>query len=112
MENRQVLRHNMEEIMEPIEMFAAAVLTVCVIHLAAVAGTGLQSWWRKTNGRRKTADTIVRQRSDWYAFFHCADLVGREPEAKNGTGVGSRTGVTGRTRTPAGRRPAPRLRLS
>ncbi len=99
--------------MEPIELFATAVLTICGIHLASTAGTRLDSWWRKTAGRRKTTDTIVRQRSDWYAFFHCADLVGREPEAKNGTaGVNSRTGVTGRTRTPAVRRPAPRLHLS
>jgi len=113
MENRQVRRQNMEEIMEPIELFATAVLTICGVHLASVAGTGLQSWWLKTGGRKKPAVTPGRQRSDWYAFFHCADLVGREPEAKNGApGVGSRTGVTGKSRAPAVRRPAPRPHLS
>lgn len=98
--------------MEPIELFAAGVLTICALHLASVAGTRLQSWWRKITGKKNTVETTVRQRSDWYAFFHCADLVGREPAAKNSApGVGNRTGVSGRTRTPAGRRPAPRLHL-
>jgi len=99
--------------MEPSELFAAGVLTVCGIHLATVAGTRLESWWLKTVGRKKPAVTTGRQRSDWYAFFHCADLVGREPSPKNGaSGVGTTTGVVGKTKAPAGRRTASRLRLS
>lgn len=99
--------------MEPIELFAAGVLTVCGIHLASVAGTRIESWWRKTSGRKKTVETTVRQRSDWYAFFHCADLVGREPVTKNGaSGVGTTTGVVGRIKAPVGRRAATRLRAS
>ena len=99
--------------MEPIELFAASVLTVCVIHLATVAGTRLESWWRKTTGYRKPAVTGNRQRSDWYAFFHCADLVGKEPSPRNHTSDSStKTGVAGKTKAPAGRRTASRLRLS
>jgi len=102
----------MEEIMEPIELFAAGVLTVCALHLATVVGTRLESWWQKTTGKKKTADTTVRQRSDWYAFFHCADLVGREPKAKNvASGVGNTTGLPGRTKAPTGRRAPTRLRV-
>lgn len=100
--------------MEPSELFAAGVLTVCGIHLATVAGTRLESWWRKSAGKKKTVATTVRQRSDWYAFFHCADLVGREPSPKNGaSGVDTTTGVVSKTKAPAaGRRTASRLRLS
>ena len=99
--------------MEPIELFATGVLTVCGIHLASVAGTRLESWWLKTAGRKKPAASTGKQRSDWYAFFHCADLVGKEPTPKNGgPGIGHKTGVVGKKAAPAGRRAAPRLRLS
>ncbi|MBB5348215.1 hypothetical protein JWG42_05430 [Desulfoprunum benzoelyticum] len=99
--------------MEPIEFFTTAVLTICGIHLASVAGTRLQSWWMKTTGRKKPAVTTGRQRSDWYAFFHCADLVGKEPAPKHGApGVGSTTGVVGKRVAPVARRPDTRLRLS
>ena len=99
--------------MEPSELFAAGVLTVCGIHLATVAGTRLESWWLKTVGRKKPAVTTGRQRSDWYAFFHCADLVGKEPPPKNGAPkVGTTTGIAGKRVAPAGRRADTRLRLS
>lgn len=62
--------------MEPIEIFAASVLTICTLHLASAVGVHIESWWRKVSGATKTVTARTGQRSDWYAFFHCADLVG------------------------------------
>ncbi|KAB2889638.1 MAG: hypothetical protein F9K32_11860 [Desulfobulbaceae bacterium] len=70
--------------MEPIELFAAGVLTICILHLASAIGVRIESWWRKVAGAGKTVPGRAEQRSDWYAFFHCADLVGPDSPA-NGT---------------------------
>lgn len=67
--------------MEPIEIFAAGVLTICILHLASAIGVRIESWWRKVSGARKTVAGQAEQRSDWYAFFHCADLVGPDSPA-------------------------------
>ncbi len=64
--------------MEPIEIFAAGVLTICALHLASAISVHTESWWRKIAGAKKTVTARTGQRSDWYAFFHCADLVGPE----------------------------------
>lgn len=64
--------------MEPIEIFAAGVLTICALHLASAIGVHIEFWWRKANGSTKTVTGRTGKRSDWYAFFHCADLVGPE----------------------------------
>ena len=84
--------------MEPIEIFTAAVLIVGTLHLVVTAGTGITHWWNKRllakncSINATDAATVVQAelvsvasgqpRSDWYVFFHCADLVGREPVAK------------------------------
>jgi len=63
--------------MEPIEIFIAAVLIVGAIHLVVTAGACIPRWWNEMFPRKKLS---MRQRSDWYVFFHCSDLVG--PEAR------------------------------
>ena len=67
--------------MEPVEIFAAGVLTICILHLASAIGVRIESWWRKVSGAGKTVPGPAVQRSDWYAFFHCADLVGPDSPA-------------------------------
>jgi hypothetical protein len=36
------------------------------------------------------------QRSDWYAFFHCSDLVGRDPAIPKTTSINRNTKVPDR----------------
>lgn len=67
--------------MEPIEIFAAGVLTICILHLASAIGVRIEPWWRKVSGAGKTVPDRAEQRGDWYAFFHCADLVGPDSPA-------------------------------
>ena len=84
--------------MEPSQYFSIGVLTICVIHLAATAWEGINAWWNEIVQRKNLAgglamkstrradaapETPVQQRSDWYAFFHCSDLVGPEAPPKN-----------------------------
>ena len=85
--------------MELGHFFSALVLTVCVSHLGSVIGDRINSWWQEFTAKnnllsKPTAGPSInaggeivtasapQQRSDWYAFFHCADLVGREPLPK------------------------------
>ena len=98
--------------MEPIEMFTATVLIVGAMHLMVTAGTSVTLWWKKRladkNCSSSAADAVAEQagllsaasskpRSDWYVFFYCADLVGREPlekkpESRKGKAVSSGKG--------------------
>lgn len=77
--------------METSLYFAEFVLTMCIVHLAWTASAQISTWWNEKvllskkstaiaencNGIFQKAQTA--QRSDWYAFFHCSDLVGRDP---------------------------------
>ncbi len=74
--------------------FSALVVTTCALHLGGTASAWLNTWWKKnvplsrnraaraaeSNGLLQTKP--APQRSDWYAFFHCADLIGGEPETR------------------------------
>ena len=55
--------------MEPIEIFAAGVLTICTLHLASAVGVHIESWWRKVS-RRNTevsyAATLIL--GSWSSF--------------------------------------------
>lgn len=71
--------------------FSAFVLTMCAIDLVWTASARINTWWNKNvplshktaavaEGREgRVHRAQAPQRSDWYAFFHCSDLVGREP---------------------------------
>jgi hypothetical protein len=63
--------------MELIDIFTAAILMLSGIHLVAKAAARLQPWWTETFPEEKLS---MQTRSDWYVFFHCADLIGREPQ--------------------------------
>lgn len=120
--------------MEASQYFSIGVLTICVIHLAATAWEGINAWWNeivqrknlvggvamKSTRRADTAsETPVQQRSDWYAFFHCSDLVGPEAPPKNASSAKpDRTAQLQKNNTSAGRaqgpsrRPGVRLTIS
>lgn len=84
--------------MESNQYFSVFILSVCAIHLAVAIGVRLQSWWQAfVAGRHRPqrplvqaargvgllATTNKQQHSDWYVFFHCTDLVGKEPSPKS-----------------------------
>ena len=85
--------------MESNQYFSVVILSVCAIHLAATAGVRMQGWWQAfIAGRHRlqrppvqvarggvsfVAKIHQQQRSDWYVFFHCAELVGKEPSPKS-----------------------------
>lgn len=74
--------------------FTVFVLTMCAVHLVWTASAHINTWWNESVLLAKKpivwaqsrdgllAKTQAPQRSDWYAFFHCSDLVGREPLRK------------------------------
>ena len=67
--------------MEPSILFAGFILSMCAMHLVGRVSEQIAKWWAKNHpldARRKTV------RSDWYVFFSCADLLGKEPEKKQG----------------------------
>jgi hypothetical protein len=94
-----ILSRNKEGwVMEPSQYFSMGVLTICVIHLVSTAWEGINAWWNEIVQRKnltgglamkftRRADAApekhVQQRSDWYAFFHCSDLVGPETLPKS-----------------------------
>ena len=80
--------------MESSLYFSAFVLTICAVHLVWTASAWLTIWWIKNIPLSKKQLALaansdgplqrqqVPQRSDWYAFFHCSDLVGKDPVKK------------------------------
>ena len=84
--------------MELTQYFSVFILSVCAIHLAVTTGVRMQSWWQEFSASRHRSQrplvqaargvgllskTHKQQRSDWYVFFHCADLVGKESSQKS-----------------------------
>ncbi len=83
--------------MESIEIFTAAILIIGALHFVVTVGTRVSLWWNETiSGEHVSAkgtdaaSTLIaqvsasprQQRSDWYAFFHCSDLLGLVPTAQ------------------------------
>lgn len=77
------------------QYFSFFILSVIAMHLAATIGGYLQSWWQELTIGKHTGQSVRdtdrlglsakmsgKQRSDWYVFFHCSDLVGKEPAEK------------------------------
>ena len=83
--------------MESKEIFSAAILIVGALHFIVTVGVRLSLWWNETISREHAlakatdaASTSIaqvsastrQQRSDWYVFFHCSDLIGPVPTAQ------------------------------
>ncbi len=77
--------------MEYIEIFTAAILIIGALHFVVTVGTRVSLWWNETifgeHVSAKATDASStsiaqvsashgQQRSDWYVFFHCSDLLG------------------------------------
>lgn len=114
--------------MESTQLFSLFILSVIAIHLAATTGVRIKSWWQRlVAGRNRSqrpfvkvgvgvdllAKTHTQQRSDWYVFFHCSDLVGKEPLPKRDISSGRDSVLTPLKKVcTTGQRPATRLTLS
>ncbi len=111
--------------MEWNQYFSVFILSVIAIHLAATAGARLQSWWqgfyvekhpghsaRDVDSVGLSAKMPGKQRSDWYVFFHCSDLVGKEPAEKGSTSMSQEKVASQPQRRPSARRPENRLTLT
>jgi hypothetical protein len=103
---------NKEKIMETNLYFSVLVLTTCALHLGWTASGWLNGWWKKNVAASKKpaarpadSDGLLsrkpaRQRSDWYAFFHCADLVGKDPVINKTSAVNNNKAVSDQKRGP------------
>lgn len=85
--------------MESIQVFSLFILSMGAFHLVSTAGMHLATWWNKNVFRKSTPEQLraanqvqrtgasqespIPQRDDWYVFFHCSDVTGREPLQKN-----------------------------
>jgi hypothetical protein len=73
--------------MEPATVFAAFIGAMCVIHLMWEASEQIAKWWadrRSEQARAAVESTKKVIRSDWYVFFSCSDLWGKELERRPG----------------------------
>ncbi len=71
--------------MEQSIVFAEFILIMCAAHLVGMASEHVAKWWAKSNPEHRTASgDLVKKtiRSDWYVFFSCSDLYGKEPKKK------------------------------
>lgn len=71
--------------MEPSILFAEFILGMCAVHLVGMASENVAKWRaRSSSGHRTTSGDLVKKtiRSDWYVFFSCSDLYGKEPKKK------------------------------
>ena len=71
--------------MELSQIFSFLVLGICATHLVWMAGARITSWRDVRKNSRSQTTTKPSQRSDWYVFFQCSDLLGPDP-AKKTTG--------------------------
>ncbi len=76
--------------MEPSILFAEFILGMCAVHLVGMASEHVAKWRAKSSpGQRTAPGNSVKKtvRSDWYVFFSCADLYGKEPKKKQSQDV-------------------------
>ena len=92
--------------MEPGFIFVGLIASISAIHLAAQAGSFLNS---RLPRKTVSSDPAGRQatRGDWYVFFHCADLLGQDSD-RVPTSVRQQETEASRTQQSA---PRQRLRL-
>ena len=77
--------------MELSQYFTALVLGTCVTHLLWTASAHISHWLdvRRNSRSQKTSVNAepIQERSDWYVFFNCADLIGPDPAKKTTASV-------------------------
>ena len=86
--------------MEPSVVFAGFILCMCAMHLIWQTSEQIAKWWAESRPEPKNTKKAVR--SDWYVFFSCSDLLGKEPEKKQDR-FGTDADRPKRTRRPAAR---------
>jgi hypothetical protein len=93
--------------MEPSTLFAEFVLGMCAIHLIRQTSDQVLKWWAKSHPQQGKAVANAGQkveRSDWYVFFSCADLLGKEPKkVQDQARKSAENKKTGRDRRPVAR---------
>lgn len=92
--------------------FLGLIASIGVIHLAMVAVQYLRSLRGDRSSDEKNQYSGTQQRDDWYVFFHCADLLGKEPSppASDRTNSGQPVQTT-RHQRESSQRPRSRVRL-
>jgi len=78
--------------MEPSILFAEFILGMCAVHLVGMASERVAKWRAKSSpGQRTTSGKVAKKniRSDWYVFFSCSDLYGKEPKKEQGQAIKS-----------------------
>jgi hypothetical protein len=71
--------------MELSQIFSFLVLGICATHVVWMASAQITSWWdirKKSRPQTVLKSGPQQQRSDWYVFFNCADLLGPDPGKK------------------------------
>lgn len=71
--------------MEPSILFVEFILVMCAAHLVGMASEYVAKWRAKSNpGQCITSGDLVKKniRGDWYVFFSCSDLYGKETKKK------------------------------
>jgi hypothetical protein len=74
--------------MEPSIVFAEFILCMCAMHLVLQASEQIAKWWAKSRPEQSSAKNSAQNsvkkaiRSDWYVFFSCSDLLGKDPGKK------------------------------
>lgn len=63
--------------MELNQYFFGLIVSIGLIHLASVAVQHIGAFRSKRSDDKSPLAT-PRERDDWYVFFHCADLLGKE----------------------------------
>ena len=66
--------------MEPTTLFAEFVLGMCAVHLISQSSEHIAKWWAKKHPEHASAKKVIRD--DWYVFFRCSDLWGKDPGKK------------------------------
>lgn len=65
--------------MELNQYFFGLIVSISLIHLASVAVQHIGAFRSKRTLGDTSSLAKPRERDDWYVFFHCADLLGKEP---------------------------------
>ena len=76
--------------MEPSTLFVEFILGMCVVHLVGMASEHVAQWRAKSNpGQRTRSANLVKKniRDDWYVFFSCSDLYGKESKKEQSQAI-------------------------
>ena len=86
--------------METLQLFTGLLLAVCAVHLVFSGVEVIDRWLAKNFRHLKLSAKSKREisRSDWYVFFDCADLFGRESKSKPAKSSRNYNGTTSQQR--------------